>query len=549
MHFNKAIFGSLFAINLILCQTCQSQDVWPQMQPPGAVEDLPQELKTLAPFNINSILPAKAGQKREQHYLQTLILLNYSYFNDPPQKWFLDSRAAQAFVSDVRIKKKRKQVVRDLEKIESFKRKSKSWKPRRNQYVIDKKIKPRFSRIVKNFSWVFDELESAQKKHDACQFPLVFTRDFGRYDSIASQVNLNYLQDIVETLYAAEPLEQTPHPKVCKTYLALLHDLPAHSSEDYYRNEIFVFENLLPLTLSSSKNVLEVDELIEFFRILIQNSVSIDTTLEHAKWQFLCTAMAYIDLRDKDYRDVMKNHSPWDENMAILALRQNAFGDSSWSQTDIEAMERRLEKKYKSSFSDSQQKQMKSVIEKYREAGRDSRIEDQFFCTVINGMKRVDFERELKIHQQRYREIQAACGKPAAERGKDLRRLNDLWTIDPAWTESPLLKFVNCNQINDYELKRRFYRRASLCLAVVKKWRIKHDGKPPASLKVAFEFADAGEVPNDPYDGKQLRMMNSKVTTSIYSVGPDLKDNKMMSLKKSGNPPKGDLVLSVEFTD
>jgi hypothetical protein len=210
-------------------------------------------------------------------------------------------------------------------------------------------------------------------------------------------------------------------------------------------------------------------------------------------------------------------------------------------------MERRLDKNYKNLFSDSQTRKMEELTQKYRDADRQSEIEEQLFCTIISQMTRADFKQELEIHRQRYREIQAACNKTAKERGKKLRKLNDVWTIDPSWTKSPILKFINCNQIHDYELKRRFYRRASLCLTVAKKWRMAHGGKPPTSLEEAFNFANAGKVPNDPYDGKQLRMKNSKVTTSIYSVGPDLKDNRMTSLKSSGNPPKGDLVLTVEF--
>jgi hypothetical protein len=42
-------------------------------------------------------------------------------------------------------------------------------------------------------------------------------------------------------------------------------------------------------------------------------------------------------------------------------------------------------------------------------------------------------------------------------------------------------------------------------------------------------------------------MQNSRVATSVYSVGPDLKDDDMTMLSGKDDPMKGDVVLTVDF--
>ena len=509
------------------------------------VHQLDAELKSLAPFDSDLNFSIADADNREQLYLRTFVFMDMYH---GAANWFLEPQAAAMFEADSKIKKKRKQVKRDFEKIRGFTRKSKDWSPRRKVYEIDNRFQLRFNRTLKNFTWVFNELESAQQQRTVC----FFHSNINDPHHLHSDHGLRRFVDLAEAVYGSDPTKELSHARVCKIMLGIARDREHCLDPIGLKVESFALKHLLASTLASDQTDEEIDDCIAFLKINAARTENIDSTVEQAKWQFLRTASALIDLRDKEYKRAMKNQTHWTNEDAIMSILYRGFSRiQNLPKYLADHFERRLDSEFENTvqFSDDEKKELEAFIKNLRVASKKKQRngEIRFFPPITDAMTKADFKRELEIQQRRYREIEAACKKPPADRVRELATLNVAWTANLEWKESPILKYVQCNPIHDQELVSQANGRIAVCLAVVKKWRMAHDGNPPTTLDEAFKFADAGPVPTDPFNGEPLKMQNSRVATSVYSVGPDLKDDDMTMLSGKDNPMKGDVVLSVDF--
>jgi hypothetical protein len=66
--------------------------------------------------------------------------------------------------------------------------------------------------------------------------------------------------------------------------------------------------------------------------------------------------------------------------------------------------------------------------------------------------------------------------------------------------------------------------RDAIAAIAVERWRLMHQGSLPDSLSDLVP-AFLAAIPADPYDGKPLRYKKLKKSYSVYSIGPNLRDD------------------------
>ncbi|QEG20881.1 hypothetical protein [Mariniblastus fucicola] len=518
-----------------IAQRKKTEFAWPAMRYQGTWLELSDELRQSTPFDTDALYAIKDRDNREQLYLRTFFMIaHHSVGPSDPNHWFAEPIGAQQFLKNSSLERKRKKTAQNFKKIDQFIRKSKRWSTRRNRYEIDDRYKVRLIRVIRDLEWIYDDLETAQEQRKAC----FFLQDFASPFTSPQHLNPD-LHSLTQVIYAVEPLEGLSYLRLCKIHLALARDLAPLRNVNIESTEIFALNNLLQAGLSQPQDEADVDGCIEFLKQHLAETNETDELVEEAKHMFIRSVAALIALRDKNYAYGNVDIRGRTLDSLISALIRKAFGDTSSHPRDIaERMEELLKPEYTklAQFTDEQKRFLEETLQRTANAKQNLSMgsdTDRTFVAIVDKMSRADFAREIEVQQHRYRDIVAACEKPAAERAEDIEKLNVVWSFNPVWTKSPILAFSGTSRLTDNEIKMRFYRRAGLCIAVVKKWRMNHDGKAPTTLEEAFEFADAGAVPLDPYTDKPLKMSNSKVETIISSPGP-------------GNSKK-DLEYAVEF--
>ena len=525
------LFVSLFVPVEALAQRGNNRIEWPTLVIKDTLHQLPADIKSVAPFEFDSWLSIKHDENREQLYLQTFYFLGLA--NPNSSICFRDLAVGKRFFEFPQVRKRRKQTKSDFDKIRLFTRKSDHWSPRRGRYEIDAKYAKRIRRPIENFKWVFDELESAQEFRDRCHFH----RRYGHYEHFSSSIDK--IQFLTEVLYAIEPPKGMSRFRICKIQLGLAGDLGPDLGVRFFHLEKFALEHMLTKALLECQSEEEIDNAIEFLQQHIARTDKTDTTLEKAKWHFIANAKVLLEVRDKDYlkQKHLSGLGTTEADLISYSLSDGGlhttFGPPKYSADSIEA---RIDAKYDDivQYSDDEKSKLEEAAGKLREAARekDYRITKRTLAPLFIKMTKADFAKELQFQVNRYRNFEAACGKNAAERSADLEKLKDLWSLDSAWTDSPVLNYIPCDRFQDIEPELRFLRRAGLCLAVIAKWRLSHDGDLPSDLEEAFESANAGPIPRDPYDvTKPLEMKNSRVAAYIHSSGLKGRDRPTLTIE------------------
>lgn len=513
---------SLFA-SFLLCHgeafAQRAKFNWPELKLERTLYQLPADIKSVAPFNTDPWFSVKNSENREQSYLQTLYFLSQLTQTGDPS-WFQDPIQGSQFLAQAIVRKKSKQVIADSKKLRDFTSDRKFWAPNRGLLEIEPKLKRRTRKLISKFKWVYDELEAAQESQQACHF-------HRSYDAFVEQfeAGVSKFEFLTQVLYAIDPPEGMSHFRACKIQLGLAFDLGSDRQDTAFKLEKFAMRMLLPKALASCKSEKEIDAVIKYLIARNDECQKIDATLEKAKWQFIANAIVLLRIRDKDYlRDSRVVGFESEASALMQSFRGGFYKVNHSAGSFADAIEARMDSKYEDvvQYDAAKKAELNESVDKLRAAveKKDYRIVERVLPPILNAMTRAEFASELVYQANRYRSIETACSKGALERYAELKKLNDLWSMDSAWTKSPILNFIPCEDVRYLELRLRYMRRAAICLAVVTKWRLAHDGDPPADLKEAFEYAEAGAVPKDPIDeSRELEVKNSKIATYISTVG------------------------------
>ena len=87
--------------------------------------------------------------------------------------------------------------------------------------------------------------------------------------------------------------------------------------------------------------------------------------------------------------------------------------------------------------------------------------------------------------------------------------------------------------------------RGTQCLVALRRWQLEHP-ELPQDLVTVVKAAGMRGVPIDPYSGQPMRMTLVGGKPVIYSVGPDLQDDKAQTEWKWTFVGPGDLIFRLD---
>jgi hypothetical protein len=178
-------------------------------------------------------------------------------------------------------------------------------------------------------------------------------------------------------------------------------------------------------------------------------------------------------------------------------------------------------------------------------------------AAIVSKMTQDDFNRDITILLERYRDIEAASSLGFPESTQKLDLLDKNWDIAGRWKNSPLLLWCEEPEIPPRALE-VLRINAYLALAAIKRWRLTHNGKNPNDLQTAIEAAGIDQSVFDSFSGKSLFMNNrGAATIEVYSVGYDGEDNNgepiarlphsEFSASSNTKLPDGDIVFTIKI--
>ncbi len=253
--------------------------------------------------------------------------------------------------------------------------------------------------------------------------------------------------------------------------------------------------------------------------------------IEAARYQYLVSRQAFLDLRDKRYRmnPVNPNRLQYSEVDEINhVLGRFSFGASH------DAMAERLNENWADANRPAAEKSQIAEIARtlgapklWQQQFGDSQFLRKFLAEKISTMSKAEFDRDLETLINRYREIEAACVLPFPESNRKLGQLSKAWTLDKTWKRSFPFLWSLPKPIPQRAI-RQMYANAYLAAAVIKKWRSENNGKTPPNIEVTLKAAGIDLIPVDPCSGKPLRLKTNPKQASldvvVYSVGEAGKD-------------------------
>ena len=79
-------------------------------------------------------------------------------------------------------------------------------------------------------------------------------------------------------------------------------------------------------------------------------------------------------------------------------------------------------------------------------------------------------------------------------------------------------------------------------LVAVRRWQLHHGGETPSSLETAVRESGLPAVPTDPYDERPIRFSVVEGQPTVYSIGPDGRDDEGQT-EAIRSPYLGDVLL------
>jgi len=522
---------------------------WPTLRVPDASTSVPAMFQD-APFELASNFAIADENNREQIYLRLHLMCgDYSKAERYTQE---DLSPSQARRLGAMIGKRGRSVAAWRHYYDKLERKDFSAISQQRQLLdfyrqnpnVKDQPKPKLRdleraiRFGKKLDWLFEGLSEA-KQRKQCFFHS-FNLDRGEFAQvgISHHTVLTIIGDVLALRYIVTDDLETTINELADTLLYcsdVRRAIQVHSDAGA-GTETECYEKVVrPLLHDQRLTVDNIDHLITSLVAHRDRNQEMDSVIDVAKYNYIKRRHTYEKLKRGKYvaiRTRSDAHIPMRPGETLhsqLSHLLDSFGQSKFANGDQlrNAPPQVVEDWNNSDIHPRAVKQLITLSEQAQAGDGAYRSSEHFRiacanvrASIIGDMDANDYDTDLKLLDQRYREIEAACNKPYPESTKALTYLSRNWTNDDTWKKSPIL-LLHWPRVLPSRAKRVLHTNAWLCLAAIRKWQLEHDEENPSDLTEALNAAKIRTPVVDPYSGKQLIMRQFNKKVMIYSVGPD----------------------------